>query len=159
MAKRLYFFAPCLTEVLVYDIMQCKKQERMLMKRYYIAVCLMGFFVVISPVNAGITVTSSGTVPTQMPAVVAENTQPAVIDNEAEYLQKKAFYEQLKQQADEIARNKLACDKAKKGWLAGTIIGGAGVVGTTIGAAVQAKKIKDEKNEISEKQNTLKNLQ
>ena len=55
---------------------------------------------------------------------------------------------------EEIAK----CQKQKKGWIAATVIGSAGVVSTGIAAAVQGVKIKDKKNELEDKNETLKNL-
>jgi len=46
---------------------------------------------------------------------------------------------------EEIAK----CEKQKKGWIAATVIGGAGVLSTGVAAAVQGVKIKEQKDEIS----------
>ncbi len=77
---------------------------------------------------------------------------------QAEYSSKVIYLEQLKQQQSEIAENKKACDKARKGWIAGTVIGGAGVVGTAIGAIVQGKKVKESKYDISDKKSQISGL-
>jgi len=37
------------------------------------------------------------------------------------------------------------CEKKRKGWIAATVVGSAGVVGTGIGAIVQGKKVKESK--------------
>ena len=50
------------------------------------------------------------------------------------------------------------CKKQKKGWVAATVIGGAGVLSTGIVAAVQAGQIKTKKNELDDKQKELKEL-
>ena len=42
------------------------------------------------------------------------------------------------------------CEKKRKGWIAATVIGGAGVVGTGVAAIVQGKKVKESKNELGE---------
>ena len=55
---------------------------------------------------------------------------------------------------EEIAK----CEKQKKGWIAATVIGSAGVVSTGIAAGVQGVKIKDQKDEISDKKSELKDL-
>jgi hypothetical protein len=91
-------------------------------------------------------------VPVVQPAVTAE------IDNSVEYYQKLALRDQLKKQQSEIAENKAACAKAKKGWIAGTVIGSAGVVGTAVGIGVQAKQTKDKKETISTQKTTISGL-
>jgi hypothetical protein len=66
-----------------------------------------------------------------------------------------------------IIDNEIAkCQKAKKGWIAATVVGGAGVVATGIAAAVQGAKIADKKKELEQhnadiktKQEQLTNLQ
>lgn len=55
---------------------------------------------------------------------------------------------------EEIAK----CKKKKKGWIAATVIGSAGVVATGIAAGVQAGKIKDQKETISENKAEIKSL-
>ena len=63
---------------------------------------------------------------------------------------------------EEIAK----CQKQKKGWIAATVIGAAGVVATGTAAAVQGVKISEKKNEyttqknlVSEKDKELYSLQ
>lgn len=41
-----------------------------------------------------------------------------------------------------------ACERKRKGWVAATVVGGAGVVGTGIAALVQNSKIQDKKSDI-----------
>lgn len=60
----------------------------------------------------------------------------------------------------------LKCEKSKKGWIAATVIGSAGVVATGVAAGVQGAQIADKKKElkshnedIAEKQQELNNLQ
>lgn len=50
------------------------------------------------------------------------------------------------------------CKKQKKGWIAATAVGGAGVVATGITAAVQALQIKNKKNSLDEKNKEIKEL-
>lgn len=50
------------------------------------------------------------------------------------------------------------CEKKKKGWIAATVIGAAGVVATGTAAAVQGVKIKQEKSEIGVKQSEYDSL-
>ena len=53
---------------------------------------------------------------------------------------------------EEIAK----CKKQKKGWIAATVIGAAGVVATGTAAAVQGVKISDKKTDLQDKQAELK---
>lgn len=53
---------------------------------------------------------------------------------------------------EEIAK----CQKQKKGWIAATVIGAAGVVATGTAAAVQGVKIGDKKSELESKKLELK---
>lgn len=55
---------------------------------------------------------------------------------------------------EEIAK----CKKQKKGWLAATVVGSAGVVATGVAAGVQGAKIKDKKDELGEKRKELEAL-
>lgn len=55
---------------------------------------------------------------------------------------------------EEIAK----CKKQKKGWIAATVIGAAGVVSTGVAAGVQGVKIKDQKDEIKTQKETIKDL-
>ena len=42
------------------------------------------------------------------------------------------------------------CEKQKKGWIAATVIGSAGVVATGVAAGVQGVQIKEKKDELTE---------
>ena len=60
----------------------------------------------------------------------------------------------------------LKCEKSKKGWIAATVVGSAGVVATGIAAGVQGAQIADKKQElaghnaeISQKNQQLQTLQ
>lgn len=55
---------------------------------------------------------------------------------------------------EEIAK----CEKQKKGWVAATVIGSAGVVSTGVAAGVQGVQIKEQKDKISENKKTIKSL-
>ena len=48
------------------------------------------------------------------------------------------------------------CEKQKKGWIAATVIGSAGVVSTGIAAGVQGAQIKDQKDTISDNKKIIK---
>lgn len=50
------------------------------------------------------------------------------------------------------------CEKSKKGWIAATVIGSAGVVSTGIAAGVQGVKIKEQKDTIASKNKEIKDL-
>lgn len=52
---------------------------------------------------------------------------------------------------EEIAK----CKKQKKGWIAATVIGAAGVVATGTAAGIQGAKISDKKADLKEKQDEL----
>ncbi|MBP5485708.1 MAG: hypothetical protein J6Y07_03320 [Alphaproteobacteria bacterium] len=45
-----------------------------------------------------------------------------------------------------------ACERKKKGWIAGTVVGGVGVAATGVAALVQHSKIKDKKAELEKVQ-------
>ena len=51
------------------------------------------------------------------------------------------------------------CEKQRKGWIAATVVGSAGVVGTGIGAIVQGKQIGEKKDEKGRLETELKGLQ
>ena len=55
---------------------------------------------------------------------------------------------------EEIAK----CKKKKKGWTAATIVGGAGVIATGIGAIVQNNKLKENKETLNERRATYNDI-
>ena len=55
---------------------------------------------------------------------------------------------------EEIAK----CQKQKKGWIAATVIGAAGVVATGTAAAVQGAKLKEQKDEYNTKKSEYDSL-
>ena len=55
---------------------------------------------------------------------------------------------------EEIAK----CEKQKKGWIAATVIGSAGVVATGVAAGVQGVQIKEKKDELTELNTKKKEL-
>ena len=55
---------------------------------------------------------------------------------------------------EEIAK----CEKAKKGWIAATVIGSAGVVSTGIAAGVQGAEIVKQKDTIKQQNEDIKRL-
>ena len=48
------------------------------------------------------------------------------------------------------------CEKAKKGWVAATVVGSAGVVATGVAAGVQGAKIAEKKGELGTHSATVK---
>lgn len=50
------------------------------------------------------------------------------------------------------------CEKQKKGWIAATVIGGAGVLSTGVAATVQGVKIKEQKEVLDVKNKELESL-
>lgn len=50
------------------------------------------------------------------------------------------------------------CENKKKGWIAATVIGSAGIVATGVAAGVQGAQIKDQKNTMAAKKEELKDL-
>ena len=51
------------------------------------------------------------------------------------------------------------CEKSKKGWIAGTVIGSAGVAATGIAAIVQGVQISNKKKELKEVKDETKKLE
>ena len=51
------------------------------------------------------------------------------------------------------------CEKSKKGWIAGTVIGSAGVAATGIAAIVQGVQISNKKKELKEVKEETKQLE
>lgn len=48
-----------------------------------------------------------------------------------------------------------ACERKRKGWVAATVVGGVGVVGTGVAALVQNSKIQDKKSELNRVQSDI----
>jgi len=49
----------------------------------------------------------------------------------------------------------MKCDRKRKGWIAATVVGGVGVVGTGVAAIVQNSKIQDKKSELKQVKSDL----
>ena len=47
------------------------------------------------------------------------------------------------------------CERKRKGWVAATVVGGVGVVGTGVAALVQNSKIQDKKSELKNVQSNI----
>ena len=54
----------------------------------------------------------------------------------------------LKHDIDLLDEELRQCERKRKGWVAATVVGGVGVVGTGIAALVQNSKIQDKKSEL-----------
>ena len=54
----------------------------------------------------------------------------------------------LKHDIDVLDEELRQCERKRKGWVAATVVGGVGVVGTGIAAIVQHNKIQDKKSEL-----------
>ncbi len=55
---------------------------------------------------------------------------------------------QLKQDIAVLDDEILKCERKRKGWVAATVVGGVGVVGTGVAALVQNSKIQEKKSEL-----------
>ena len=92
--------------------------------------------------------------------IVVDNTNSSVDENLSleQIMEKQRTIKTLENDIVSLDLQLENCKKKKKGWVAATVAGGVGVVGTGIGAIVQANKISDKKRELSEKQIELNNM-
>ena len=67
------------------------------------------------------------------------------IDSQIKY--KEELVQTLKNEIQQIDSEMVRCEKAKKGWVAATVIGSAGVVATGTAAIVQGVKLNEKKQE------------
>ena len=74
---------------------------------------------------------------------------PAFSDNNlAEQIQyKEQLIRELKEEIAQIDSETIRCEKAKKGWVAATVVGGVGVAATGTAAIVQTVKTKQKSEE------------
>lgn len=74
---------------------------------------------------------------------------PAFSDNNlAEQIQyKEQLIRELKEEISQIDSETIRCEKAKKGWVAATVVGGVGVAATGTAAIVQTVKAKQKSEE------------
>ncbi|MFQ6727114.1 MAG: hypothetical protein ACLRFF_02040 [Alphaproteobacteria bacterium] len=74
---------------------------------------------------------------------------PAFSDNNlAEQIQyKEQLIRELKEEIAQIDSETIRCEKAKKGWVAATVVGGVGVAATGTAAIVQTVKAKQKSEE------------
>ena len=62
---------------------------------------------------------------------------------------------QLKHDIDVLDEELRQCERKRKGWVAATVVGGVGVVGTGIAALVQNSKIQEKKSELKKVQDDV----
>ena len=72
------------------------------------------------------------------------------VTNEIQY--KEQLVRELKEEIAQIDSEMIRCEKAKKGWVAATVVGGVGVAATGTAAIVQGIKINQQKKEKTEEQ-------
>ena len=74
----------------------------------------------------------------------------SVFADDAELVEQVRYKEEvlrtLKEEISQIDSEMLRCEKAKKGWVAATVIGGVGVAATGTAAIVQTVKMKEKNN-------------
>lgn len=90
-------------------------------------------------------------------AVTISNTSvPGTMTDDAdvqiELSNKIAVRDALKAEITQIDSEISRCNRAKTNWTAATIVGGAGVVGTGIGAIVQHNQIQDKRGDLKDLQ-------
>lgn len=97
---------------------------------------------------------------------VTYNNKTALSGGEFEGMEKLQTISTLEKDIAILDAEIAKCEKSKKGWIAATVIGSAGVVATGVAAGVQGAKISKKKQEladyegdVAEKQKTLTNLQ
>ncbi len=67
--------------------------------------------------------------------------------------EKQQLVEQLKDEISQIDSEMVRCKKSKNGWVAATVIGGAGVVATGTAAIVQGVQLSKQNNKPNKKSN------
>ena len=60
---------------------------------------------------------------------------------------KEQLLQELKEEIKQIDSEQMRCERAKKGWIAATVVGGVGVVATGTAAIVQVEKAKKQKTD------------
>lgn len=98
--------------------------------------------------------TETETVPEYVPEIVTTDAT----DYELEIAMATEYIAQLKAEINQIDSEMMRCRRAKTNWTIGTVIGGAGVVGTATGAIIQSVQInKAKKNSATEPKNNSAN--
>lgn len=75
---------------------------------------------------------------------------------DAQIRYKEQLVNELKEEIAQIDSEMVRCQKAKKGWVAATVVGGVGVAATGTAAIVQGVKINQQKKGKVEKTNETK---
>jgi len=89
---------------------------------------------------------------------VKGDVQPKSADENAEYIDEDAAIATLEEEIRILDEKINQCKKQKKGWIAATVVGSAGVVATGVTAGVQALQIKDKKQTLDDKKQELKDI-
>lgn len=109
-------------------------------KIFCLSICAM--FAVVFATNAAIVKNGGNTV---------EFSGSAVDYGDADYdlqgLSEMEAISTLRAEIQSLDEQIKTCEKQRKGWIAATVVGGAGVLGTGIGAIVQGKKVSENKAE------------
>ena len=63
---------------------------------------------------------------------------------------KEQLVNELKEEIAQIDAEMIRCEKAKKGWIAATVVGGVGVAATGTAAIIQGVKLNQQKKEKTE---------
>ena len=86
------------------------------------------------------------------------DNRPAVVNEDGEELEDAEAIATLENDIRLLDEEIAKCKKQKKGWIAATVVGAAGVVATGTAAAVQGVKIGEKKDTFESKQKELKSL-
>ena len=86
------------------------------------------------------------------------DNRPAVVNEDGEELEDAEAIATLENDIRLLDEEIAKCKKQKKGWIAATVVGAAGVVATGTAAAVQGVKIGEKKDTYESKQKELKSL-
>ena len=86
------------------------------------------------------------------------DNRPAVVNEDGEELEDAEAVATLENDIRLLDEEIAKCKKQKKGWIAATVVGAAGVVATGTAAAVQGVKIGEKKDTFESKQKELKSL-
>ena len=86
------------------------------------------------------------------------DNHPAVVSEDGEELEDAEAIATLENDIRLLDEEIAKCKKQKKGWIAATVIGAAGVVATGTAAAVQGVKMGEKKDTLTSKEKELKSL-
>jgi hypothetical protein len=115
---------------------------------------------ILFPILAAAAIAYAGNAPCVVVIGSSHNSKSADADAyNVEDMDKDQIIATLKEDIQSIDEQMAQCKKAKKGWIAATVIGGAGILGTGISALVQNKQIQDKKSVLGSAQDQLKEMQ